>query len=80
MLSVMMCLILKLLYPLYCYHVVYLPMKMFTVPDDCKHPKNDEVIKQFEDEALEAAKPAPPPCNAEAVSVSSVFVAHKTLY
>ena len=34
-------------------------MKKFTMPDDYKYTKKDEVIKQFQDEALEAARPAP---------------------
>jgi len=57
-------------------------MKMFTMPDDHKCTKKDEVIKQFQDEALRAAKPAPAPAEPhpkqKQLSISSFFVANNT--
>ena len=35
------------------------PLKMFTLPSDYTYTKSDEVIKRFQDDALEAARPAP---------------------
>jgi len=55
-------------------------MKLFTMPDDYKYSKKDEVIKQFQDEALEAAKPEPAPAEPhpkqKQLSISSFFIAN----
>ena len=57
-------------------------MKMFPMPTDYKYTKEDEVIKQFREEALEAARPAPAPTEPLAeqkqLSISSFFAAHNT--
>ena len=57
-------------------------MKMFTLPDGYKYTKKDEVIKQFQDEALQAAWPAPalaqPPAGQKQLPISSFFVANNT--
>ena len=51
---------------------------MFTMPDGYKYTKTDEVAKQFQEEALEAARPAPAPAEPLAkqkqLSISSFFV------
>ena len=53
---------------------------MFTMPDHYTYTKEDEVIKQFQEEALEPARPAPAPAEPLAkqkqLSISSFFVAN----
>ena len=53
-------------------------MKKFTMPGDNKYTKNDEVFKQTQEDALEAAKPAPPAhpahCLPKQLAVFSFFV------
>ena len=56
-------------------------MQMFTLSDDCTYTTKDEVIKQFQEAALEAARPAPAPAeplaNQKRLSISSFLVANK---
>ena len=57
-------------------------IKVFTTPDDSKHSKKDGVIKQSQEEALEAARPGPAPAEPLAkekqLSIASFFVANNT--
>ena len=53
-------------------------MNMSTMPSDWAYTKRDEVIKQFQEDALEVARPAPAThpahCAQKLLSISSFFV------
>ena len=53
-------------------------MKIFTMPSDYKYTSRDEVTKQFQEDALEAARPAPAAhpahCLPKQLAVFSFFV------
>ena len=55
-------------------------MQMFTMPDGYRCTKKDEDFNQFQEEALEAARPAPapaePPAKQKQLSVSSFLAAN----